>query len=325
MRSFIILVALTVLIAGCGFEPGELDCKSGREGITARFVTGQFPTNIQQEVQTPILIEVENRGAYTSKQVYVWLRYGKDFFESNRDEIDITGFPGKAQWNRCTPQVQRDQITIEAFELPIATTSFQRPLTLDICYHYTNNVSTQVCVDPLPSSISALEPNCRPSERRISGGQGSPLGITKLDTPTFIKESGSDTSGKVRIGIHLENFGDGMILAYEEPDIPIEACTFQEQTYQNHVFIKAFLDNHRLDCNLLTGPVEIENKVFLRYDPEVVELDTGRMTIKNYFLLCETEDTIDLSREVVMTFDANIEYYYRDTRADERTTTIRKI
>lgn len=323
MKRIIIATLLILTLSSCLPQSQELICTTGREGIQASFVN--FPENMQQNITMPLIVEFENRGAYESKQVFAWLRYGKDFFEVETDQIEITNFEGKSTFNRCTPQIDRRVYEITPYELPFATTRFERPLTIDLCYHYGNNLSTQVCVDPIPSEINALEPNCRPSDRHISGGQGSPLGITKVDAPVFITTDRSTSTGHVRIGVHLENFGDGIILAFEEENRALDSCTYQDGTYKDYVFFKAFLDNYQLDCAQFDAPGQtIENKSFMRYDPEVISTDTGSQTLKKYYLLCES-DPIVLERELSMNFDVEMHYYYRESRAVESTTTIRKI
>jgi hypothetical protein len=326
-KHITIAIALGILLAGCINTNSELDCRSGTEGITARFSNQHFPDTIRPGVPTPLLIDITNNGATTSQSV-VRLSYNPDFFFNHTPRTAAYTIVGKEQYNRCKGTTQRHQFVIEAFPLPPTVSSFERPLTLDICYHYGTNITAQICIEPMRDSIDAVEPNCRSNDIQFTGGQGGPLSITKIGAPIYYEQAGI---ANVRIPVHLQNHGGGTIIA--APGIDQEdfeaACGFGP-TIENYAYVKPLLDgsSEGFDCRIIEGLHGTEtpvNKVFLRYDPERVEVDSGEYeTIKNHYFECLVENvTFDEARTA--TLDLELYYYYREQRSEQRETTVRKI
>jgi len=328
MDNYLLIgLVLSLLLAGCINTSTELDCRTGTEGIIARFSDQHFPETMRPGVPTPLLIDITNRGATTSQAV-VRLSYNQDFFYNHTARTPNYTIVGKEQYNRCQGSTQRHQFVIEAFPLPPTVSSFDRPLTLDVCYHYGTNITAQICIEPIRDRIDAVEPNCRSEDIRFSGGQGGPLSITKIGAPIYFEQGGTEY---VRIPIHLQNHGDGTIIAAPgaaQNDFDA-ACGFGE-TIENYVYVKPLLDGsgEGFNCSVIRGLHEgrtPKDKVYLRYDPERVERDDGTFeTIKNHYFECLIEN-VEYQEARSATLDLELYYYYHEYRSEQRETTVRKI
>lgn len=316
-----------VLLTGCINGTSELDCRTGTEGISARFSHEHFPNTIRPQVPTPILVDITNQGATTSN-VSIRLSYNQDFFFNHTPRSARYTIVGKEQYNRCQGTTQRHQFVIEAFPLPPTISSFERPLTLDICYHYGTNVTAQICIEPIRDQIDAVAPNCRSSDVRFSGGQGGPVSVTKIGAPVYFEQRGVP---HVRIPIHLQNHGSGAIIAAPgsaQNDFDA-ACGFGE-TIENYIYVKPLLDgsSEGFNCGVIEGfhgERTPEGKIYLRYDPERIELDRGGFeTIRHHYFECIIEG-VEYQEATTATLDLEMYYYYREQRTHQLETTVRTI
>lgn len=325
VRLVLTVALLSLIIVGCSTER-TLDCRTGTEGFDVSFSNTYFPERIRPGVETPIIVDIANRGA-TTDTARIRLSYNRDFFSSDRPLAETLTVVGKERSNRCTGMNERTQFTIKAYELPVAVSSFERPLIIDLCYHYGTNVTTQVCIEPVPDELSAVEPNCKASDVTLSGGQGAPLSVTQVDAPVYFE----NVSGSyVRFPIRLVNHGDGTIIAHSTENDFDAACSFSDEgIFENYVYVKALLDgsDEGIRCDGLGTPDREPptGKVYLRYDPDRIERDDGVFeTVKNHYFECVAEvDSFSDARTAVL--DLEIYYYYREFRADEQTTEVQRI
>ena len=71
------------------------------------------------------------------------------------------------------------------------------------CYSYDTEATSDICVDPDPYATEIKEKACSPSDISLSGGQGGPIEVTKIDV--------DPTKNEMRLTFHIRNAGGGFV------------------------------------------------------------------------------------------------------------------
>lgn len=329
------VLAILLTAASCVPNPNPtLDCHVGTKGIAASFSSATDLSTIQEQQPTPVLIQFSNEGASTSDVRYR-LSYNPDFFKTTLASgwIDAGTVQGGEPWNKCQGTQQRTNLTITPYQLPIGSASFDQQLFVDLCYQYWTNLSTNVCVSPVTTEQNALTPNCVSADKLFSGGQGGPVGVTKVESPVVYTDQKTHEK-MVRIAVHLRNYGNGDIVAPLDPGSGSatqaqaydEACSLGDKSFKNYAMIKGFLGNDTLNCSSLPGPSgpAPKGKTFMRYDPSTIQTQNGGMQVlRDYYFQCT--GPFSFSREISLPFNLNIAYFYRDDNAAKQDVTVKVI
>jgi hypothetical protein len=91
------------------------------------------------------------------------------------------------------------------YELPEGVEGYNPTFLVKACYDYVTRASPVVCIDPFPQSNA--EKVCRPHTVSLSGGQGAPVAITRVEQ--------ASSPSKIVFTIHVEHRGDGIIYDYK--------------------------------------------------------------------------------------------------------------
>ena len=341
-KSIIVAAMLLVLIiAGCTPANYPLNCNTGTQGFSASFDSGSMRNNYDSGIIMPLRVTLYNSGA-SDAQAIVRVGYNQDLLLMSSSDLsscksssacekegcsNVCGPPklkvnlsGKSNFDSCQGSATTGTFYIKPYTLPLASQSFKTNLQLDVCYHYWNNLTNQkVCVDPNTGSLNALQPNCKASDINLGGGQGSPVGIVKIEAPVY-----KQNSKKVFIRVYIRNFGNGNIVASETANSLEDACSLQPDVHNNYVNVKGFLDNYELDCNM-NNPGAITDKTYLQYDPQTITQNNQQETLKDYYFNCETKEPVNIDSAVNMNLNLMIAYYYRNFNQDSQTINIRKV
>ncbi|MFA5796707.1 MAG: hypothetical protein WC916_01560 [Candidatus Woesearchaeota archaeon] len=66
-----------------------------------------------------------------------------------------------------------------AWGIPESLETFRQPLMVTACYSYETRATAMVCIDPKPNNNNKKA--CKPGPVSLSGGQGAPVAITRID------------------------------------------------------------------------------------------------------------------------------------------------
>ena len=178
------------------------------------------PSRVYSGDPLNFLLEVRNKGAYTtvdtegektlSLRVYVsgfdtkifpGLKADDNLFKKAGDAYLGESLEGKSEFNPDGGLKYKEFST--AVSLPDNMDSFKTNFLVTACYGYNTYATAPVCIDSDPYSTSVQEKACTIKDISLSGGQGAPVAITKIE-----EEASKD---KVRFKIYIENKGDGRI------------------------------------------------------------------------------------------------------------------
>lgn len=216
-RGLIVIIAVIVLVlivSGCDrrkINPDERirqDVFRGTEGLYMRFVPDLPPTRIYDAGALNILAELENRGTadVSGTNCYAHL--------SGYDETIIRGmdrekYCGPNLWGKSSVYPEGGFDTIEFktdyVRLPFGVDSLKQKFILTTCYDYETIASPIVCIDPNLYKVRALKEACTVRDVTVSGGQGAPVAVTRVDVDMLGRD-------KVAFRIHIRNVGGGTVL-----------------------------------------------------------------------------------------------------------------
>ena len=200
--------------------PVSVDYHKGTKGLVIEKVDNLPPDEIMEGSDFVIGVELKNKGAVDIQEAIVTL-YGFEggYVSINNPQyyVDIPGSqPG-------FPEGGYEILNFEVKnnEIPEVVKTYTAAYTVSAYYRYKTEVASDVCINPnLYSYVKTKETVCEPKEITISGGQGAPVAVTKIEqsfTPyqekikanfliTFANKGDGEVAGKVHIGdVRLAN------------------------------------------------------------------------------------------------------------------------
>ncbi len=307
---FLLLLFFLFSLSSCNFSSvtnEKLDCSSGSEGLKASFENHNYL--FKENSDNIIKVFLYNKGVFDSKGI-LRLKYNTDLFNVKSYDYNTKSFvdnnnvlfsiEGKKPYNECLGDKKLFLFKIVPYKLPLSVNKFSQELSLDLCYKYGFNFSSNICVQK-SFDINALGEDCTPKEQYFSG-QGSPVYISKISKPEY-----SDNT--VKFKIFFKNAYNGFITADKNVQNDLfEACNLNNNV-KNYIYIKGFLDSYKINC---------ENFDVVEGKTKLIELDDGE-----YFLECKVENVnLDSTRNMFLNLE--VAYYYIDRSLDFATVTITK-
>ena len=199
----IIFIVSLIFIAGCGQQnqQNQQEIYSGTEGVKMRFLTNTPPSEVFDRSGLVVLIEYTNAGAYPITNGALYLTgYDPSYLFGSVMSKGLGGLHGKSlMYPKGETKVV--EFSDSSIGKPEHIDSFEQKLKLTACYKYMTMASTQVCIDPEPYAVGGGKKTCTPGLKSLSGGQGAPVAVTKID------ERIADNI--VYFDIHFKNMGSG--------------------------------------------------------------------------------------------------------------------
>ncbi len=193
----------------------------GFEGIVMYGVRDAPPITVIEGTQTPLLLRVENRGAYNVEFARYFLDINREFIsmtsEDQFQQEDSSGtfsIEGKSLYNPMGGStIISRQLTIKQLKGPQQSAA-QRIQPI-LCYPYQTAATINVCVDSDPFNVLlGARPKTCMYEQPISLplGQGAPIAVTNVQS-RMIPIADGPNKGSVRpeFVITIENRGSGQI------------------------------------------------------------------------------------------------------------------
>ncbi len=268
-KKFFLVLALLLLafsIAACGDSTPSIYAKqthTGTKGVTMSFVKGMPPSEIYAGTDLQIALDLKNEGAWNIKNAKLKLGVIPSSIKLKLDTDEDPGSDDEGTLRRFDVLEGKSPMTpLGAHRLVMATASnIQAPeigdeeditFTATACYGYVTESSFDICIDPQKDEPGVKQKKAcaaKPSYR-VSGGQGAPIAVTKLEQEMLA----IGQTRKLRVKIYLRNAGKGWIYKLTEYYRP---CSVQkgQQPLENEfgvIEIGANLSGKQMDCNLAT-------------------------------------------------------------------------
>ncbi len=238
LMALILLLAPACLKRGTGgIQPLELH--KGTDAFSMEFLQSAPPPTVFAP-EPPAKLEpfqvglkIDNKGAYDITEGFLSVALEEDYmtildwnFEKQKKyaKIGATGekisfsLEGKTQLN---PFGETDIITFTAGAKKVDDQSEKHKSTILVtaCYEYATELSQQVCIDTDIYNLKPIEKVCNPKDISISGGQGAPIAITKIEQRML--PSGANFV-RPQFIIYMENKGNGNVIANDRTS---KACS----------------------------------------------------------------------------------------------------
>jgi len=245
-------VLLLFFLSGCGggFIRGRgdqlqtYDFRSGSEGLMMQWIEGMPPEQVYIGTDFSTGIRVINTGAFdVTGDAEITLKVPDEtafqFKEGNtkivtlrgrslyteEGEQDVMMFPMKAL---CFPGYESKVIT-----------NYTRKLKATACYYYETTANADLCVDTQKFLRQPHErPECEMRDVVLSGGQGGPVGVAKIN-PSIIPQS--DEKVTLQLSLSFDKL-QGIDTTIYSPDTQ---CDVEGQ---NKILISAQMGGQPLAC-----------------------------------------------------------------------------
>lgn len=214
----------------------------GTVGLETRFLQNAPPAEITmpaegQKMPFQAGINLENKGAYDIKEGYLLLAVERNYMEisgwqlaSNERFTQIGASGEKLQFklkgrSEIEPVGETDAIfaNIDALPLEKQSVTHKSSISATICYDYETTATAGVCIDPDVYNLKPTVKACTVSDISLSGGQGGPISVDKVDVSMLPNgEEGDQKTISPQFVVHISNKGEG--IAFRQDKIR-DACS----------------------------------------------------------------------------------------------------
>jgi len=193
---------------------------TGIQGLTLSFLANNPPAELYNGQTFPFVLEIYNKGV-TDTNPYVTLTgFDKNIINVNWANRQPGIISGKSQLNPIGGYGFIDDNVKVA--LPNGVDTFTTPVTAIACYEYVTEGIATLCVDPDPTNNR--DDICAAKLVQLSGGQGAPVMITKIEAKPsigtnyfLITISNADKTGSVIKSTKVSTCTEQ--LTYQEVDV----------------------------------------------------------------------------------------------------------
>ncbi len=229
-KELILALCIAVLLlVGCqktAEQPTQDNFHSGIKGIDVIFTKG-FPPRVFTGSELTFGLELENKGAFPPTYSDYWGDYVKPFSAklvlSGYDQsiiqlspypyiIDIPSdaLPGRSVYFPDGGRYLISDVKATTVQLPQGTDKMPNvPILVQLCYQYETLANPVICYDPDPFNVNIKSKACTmPTSYTLSGGQGGPIAITRL-------EQNKIPNGML-FKFYIKNMGNGLAIDVDE-------------------------------------------------------------------------------------------------------------
>tara|TARA_Y100000034_G_scaffold20236_1_gene23092 strand:+ start:1038 stop:2279 length:1242 start_codon:yes stop_codon:yes gene_type:complete len=209
---FMVLIIINILLTGCVPQAGEVpeEVHKGTEGLRMEFLENNPPNKITAATgnEINVAIQLENKGT-APVQGLLYLRgfdpaivhLGDTYRIPDPNDCGSLQIEPRSKYNRAGGVCVMEMVGL--LNLNHVPDYIDIPLMATAVYQYYTDSSVMVCVDPFPNRLGKKA--CQMRDVSVSGGQGAPLAITKVE-PIPVGR------GKVQYQIHISNQDNGQIV-----------------------------------------------------------------------------------------------------------------
>jgi len=321
LALMVILVSLSACVNKNAGSTQSSDVYKGTEGIVMNFMPSMPPSQIYSSDTLNFNLEIRNKGTYDAGTVPnnengPYEKFLK-FYVSGYDKSILTGkkeggsidpifdkwlfweaeLEGKSEFNPQGGIVYKDFST-KIGTLPEGMDSFRTNFLLTACYTYETLAVSSVCIDPVPYSTVTREKACTVSDVSLSGGQGAPVAVTKIEEEA--------SKGKARFKIYFENKGNGKIF-----DMSSNKRTDKDGNLKCNPYSEEGLGYDDLDKITLNKVSVGSDDITLDCDPVMKDgSNTIRLIDGRGFIICE-KDGLTGTSAYNTPIEINVAYGYK--------------
>ncbi len=273
-------------IGGEGTAPRTEEVYKGTKGIEMSFVPSNPPNEVFEGSPMTVLIEYSNKGANPISDGSLYLTgYDPAFLFRNSggyQEWSLRGLQGKSLLNPVGEE-KLAEFTDNDIRKPDNIDRFAQKLKLTACYNYMTTASAQVCIDPDPYNLGGGTKTCTVGIVSLSGGQGAPVAVTKIDERI--------AGNRVQFKIYFKNVGGGEVFIG-----PTSHCysNLQYDDMNKVVVDRVSFSNRNINCEPEYGtPIRLNNG--------------------EGFVICYDEGHLGDGDEYITTLNIKLKYSYRDS------------
>lgn len=218
-KILIILIILSILIAGCGGGRTPLipPIYTGTEGITIEYLKNIPPQKVYEGQSFVIVVNLNNKGAYSlnkttlNEQGFVYLDYDPLYFNG---VIKTAGFylKGKSNDYPKGEGILLDIAELNVNEILGTRVAPKTKITASVCYPYQTILSKEICIDQDYMKV-LKNPVCTNPGTYTFSSQGAPVAITKIEAD-MLPLGNSVTQPVFRIT--LRNLGKGLVITKKD-------------------------------------------------------------------------------------------------------------
>ncbi|MBS3176551.1 hypothetical protein J4457_04915 [Candidatus Woesearchaeota archaeon] len=309
-----ILMLLILLLAGCTFFGGkqqvpDVNVHIGREGLTIRFLKDTPPKSVYEDTNFPLLVEIQNKGAADIEAGWLIIGYEQANVEISGETVQPFRLLGRTSADQIGGQEIIDLVG-HAKKLSSQMQRVDSTLSVTACYAYTTDATTDVCIETDIYGLAKYQKSCKVETKAMSGGQGAPVGVTKVE-PKMIPHENRD---KVipEFTIEIQNLGSGQSLVPEMIDTACSSRSIKHEAF-NIVRVEAKLYEYDLDCRPKIGDVITENIPQGIANAGYVKLKEKKGTV-----ICSLPSGISKARGTYLSpLRVHLDYGYMDTIAKQ--------
>jgi len=254
---------------GCTPKTGEtgVDYRKGTQGIVMNFMTDMPPARMYDNMPIDLVVEIRNKGAYPQPNpITGWAvnvinpnaRGIGTLYLSGFDDTIIVGMPKKMD---ISPLEGKNIYNLEGgydvilfrgniinFDIR-NTDNYNANFLITSCYNYETIASQTVCIDPEPYSTKQKTRVCVvPPSYSLSGGQGAPVAVTKVEETVLLN--------KIQFKIYIKNLGDGYVI--DKNRLNIDCPYSLDYTNLDKVYVSGRVSGYSLSCKP-NNPIRLIN------------------------------------------------------------------
>lgn len=256
MRSALISILsvamIMILLSSCqgGFTTRQTAAPIhvGAQGLTFRFIDRAPPPTMLEGTETPVVLEVQNQGAFNAQSALWTLSADQGFFEFTGDSDGAISVEGRSKTNPIAGK-ETVESKVKALDLDPQRQTHDGTITATFCYNYQTNAGINVCIDTDPLNLANRKKVCSQGAVSGSGGQGGPVMIDSIEAD-MIPEG--DYIRPV-FNVYISNAGSGWVV---DPTKVSLAC-------QPFGATRDLFDVVQVSARLTDTPLDCEPKAFL--------------------------------------------------------------
>lgn len=288
-----IVVLFLIIISGCGQMGGDSstsmseDIYKGTKAVGMKFLPQSPPSEVFEGNPLNILVEYSNEGAHTITTGNLYLTgYDPGFVFDSQSVMSwsIGGLEGKTLLNPVGTQMIAE-FNDNDIRKPDNVDRFTQKLKLTACYDYITLASAQVCIDPRPYDLSGDKKICSAGIVSLSGGQGGPVAVTKIDERI--------AGDRVQFKIYFKNMGTGDVFRFGS---------------SSHCYSQLGFDD--MD-KVVVHKVTFSNEKNLQCEPDLgsnIRLNNGEG-----FVICYYDGLPSTGDEYLTNLNIELRYGYRES------------
>src|SRR3989338_1454621 len=311
-KNIFSLCIFLLFLTGCGAFSGSSntiqapEVHKGSEGLSIQFMQNAPPQSVYEETNFPLLLTLQNKGATDITEGWFTIGVEQSNMELRGEAVQSFSLLGRTASDNYGEQ-KIVELRGHTKKLPINTQRLESVLSVTACYAYSTDASADVCIDTDLYGLAKYQKACQMRNIAMSGGQGAPVGVSKVDIEIVPGEEQNTVIPQFTI--YLENMGTGQTLVPEAVATACSSRSIKSEQY-NIMKVEASLFEYELDCNPKLK--EVLNDPTLQQGNE--KAGYKKLMQKKGSVTCTLQEGISKARGTYTSpLMVHLEYGYADT------------